>query len=38
MPHLNKSVNIRFKTKPWINAALQKSVSIKNDLLKNKSS
>ena len=33
-----KSVNkykLKFKTKPWITPALQKSISIKNNLLKN---
>ena len=27
--------NLKFKTKPWITPALQKSISIKNNLLKN---
>ena len=33
-----KKVNkykLKFKTKPWITPALQKSISIKNNLLKN---
>ena len=29
---------LKFKTKSWITAALQKSISIKNSLLKNTSS
>ena len=31
---LKKSINIKFKTKPWITPALQKSVSVKRNLLK----
>ena len=36
MPHLKKSVKykLKFKTKPWIAAALHKLISIKNSLFK----
>ena len=36
MPHLKKisKYKLKFKTKPWTTAALQKSISIKNAFLK----
>ena len=36
MPHLKKisKYKLKFKTKPWITATLQKSISIKNALFK----
>ena len=36
MPHLKNfsKYKLKFKTKPWITATLQKSISIKNALFK----